>query len=55
MNNTNTGLIGSLLGNDTQVTIDVKLDDQSIVRLCVGLLLVFVVILLVYGIIKKSI
>lgn len=54
MNPTNTGVLSNLLG-DTKVTVDVTLDTQSITKLCVGLVLVFTISLLVYGIIKKSI
>ncbi len=50
-----TGLLNNLIGDDTKVTVDVTLDTQSITKLCVGLVLVFTISLLVYGIIKKSI
>jgi hypothetical protein len=51
----NNSLLSQVIGNDTKVTVNVEMDTQSITKLCVGLLLVFVISLLVYGIIKKSI
>ncbi len=55
MKENNTGLLGSLLGTDTKVTVDVVIDNASITRLCVGLLIVTTISLLIFGIIKKSI
>jgi hypothetical protein len=48
-------LSSMILGDNPKVTVDITLENDSIVRLCVGLLSVFIVSLLVYGIIKKSI
>lgn len=48
------GLLTNLLG-DTNVVVSVKIEKQSIVNLCIGLLIVIVISLLIFGIIKKSI
>ncbi|MCX6208364.1 MAG: hypothetical protein NTZ59_02385 [Bacteroidetes bacterium] len=48
-------LLNTIVGDNPKVTVTVELDNESIVRLCIGLVSVFIIALLVYGIIKKSI
>ncbi len=48
-------LLSTIVGDNPKVTVNVELDNASITRLCVGLLITFTITLLIYGIIKKSI
>ena len=48
-------LFSTIVGDNPKVTVDITLENNSIVRLCIGLVSVFIISLLVYGIIKKTI
>lgn len=47
-------LLDNLIGN-TKITVEVTLEDATITKFCVGLLITFTISLLIWGIIKKTI
>jgi hypothetical protein len=53
--NENKGLLDGLLPSNIKVDVNVTIDNESLIKLCIGLVLVFIISLLVFGIIKKSI
>ena len=53
--NDSKGLLGGLLPDNINVSVDVTLENNSIIKLGICLVSVLVISLLVYGIIKKSI
>jgi hypothetical protein len=47
------GVLGNLIGDNVKVTVNVEFDNDSIKRLCVGLLIVGTILILIGGIVKK--